>query len=59
MSEENVVNFRAATVYARKIQVSPKVVMLSGAHRGSMAACDNGYLIIEQEWFPVKKKKKN
>jgi len=56
MSEEDVVYFHAATVYARKIELGKKLVKLSGTHRGSSAACDDGYLIIEQRWFPVKKK---
>jgi len=56
MSDDNVVYFRAAIVYAMKIQLGKKLVRLTGGHRGSMAACDNGYLVIEQRWFPVKKK---
>jgi len=53
------IRFRAATVYAKKIVISPKLVAFTSAHRGQMAKLDEGILIIEQEWFPVKKDKTN
>jgi hypothetical protein len=43
--------FRAATVYARKISVREGLVRLSGVHRGKIAKIDNGYIIIEEQWF--------
>lgn len=46
--------FSAALVYARKIDVSPKVVTAFNVHRGRMAKLDTGFLIIEQQWFPKK-----
>jgi len=45
------VNFAAAVVFARKIVVSKKPVMLSGAHRGMKANLKNGWFIIEQKWY--------
>ena len=52
------VHFRTATVYARKIEMGKQLVVLTGTHRGRFAKCDNGFLIIEQAWFPMKKKEK-
>ena len=44
-------------VYARKIDIKPKIVNAFNVHRGSMASLDTGFLIIEEEWFPKKHKK--
>lgn len=43
--------FAAATAYARKIDVKPKIVVLTSSHRGRMATIDNGWIVIEQEWY--------
>jgi hypothetical protein len=43
--------FLAATAYARKIDVKPKIVTLTSSHRGRMATIDSGWIIIDQEWF--------
>ena len=45
------VNFEAAVVFARKIVVSKKPMMLTGAHRGMKANVDLGWLIIEERWY--------
>ena len=47
------VNFDAAVVFARKIDVSRKPIALTGSHRGVRAKVDMGWLIIEQRWFPA------
>jgi hypothetical protein len=44
--------FLAATAFARKIDVKKnRFVILTGSHRGQLAKIDNGWIIIEQEWF--------
>ena len=58
ISNSEPTHFRSATVYARKIEIGKKIIRLTGNHRGSYALCDNGYLVIEQAWFPIKKKEK-
>lgn len=45
------VNFAAAIVFARKIIVSKRPVMLTSSHRGKRAVVENGWLIIEQKWY--------
>ena len=45
------INFEAAVVFARKIVVSKKPIMLTGAHRGMKANVDLGWLIIEERWY--------
>ena len=45
------VNFEAAVVFARKIVVAKKPIMLTGAHRGMKASLDLGWLIIEERWY--------
>ncbi|MHB2036160.1 MAG: hypothetical protein ACYCPW_05390 [Nitrososphaerales archaeon] len=45
------VSFTTATVYARKIALSPKLVRLTGGHKGQMAKLDLGYLVVEKEWY--------
>lgn len=57
MPDDDIVYFHAATVFARKIELGKKLVILNNTHRGSSAACDDGYLVIEQHWYPMKKKK--
>jgi hypothetical protein len=47
------INFEAGVVFARKIMVSKKPIVLTGAHRGMKANVDMGWLIIEQRWFPT------
>lgn len=42
--------FTTATVYARKIKVSPKLFTY-GVHRISLAKLDTGYIIIEMPWY--------
>jgi hypothetical protein len=46
------VNFEAAVVFARKIVVAKKPIMLS-SHRGMKANVDYGWLIIEERWYPA------
>jgi hypothetical protein len=48
------INFHTAVVYARKIDVSNKLIRVWGVHRGQMAKLDTGYLVIEEKWFPKK-----
>jgi hypothetical protein len=45
------INFGAAVVFARKIDMAKKLVALTGAHRGMRANLDRGWLIIEQQWY--------
>ena len=45
------INFEAAVVFARKIVVSKKPIMLTGAHRGMKANIDLGWLIVEERWY--------
>jgi hypothetical protein len=44
--------FETATVYAGKINIMPRLVRLTGGHRGQMAKLDLGYLIVEKKWYP-------
>ena len=50
--ETKAIHFHTAVVYARKIDLSNKLVRVWGVHRGQMAKLDDGFLIIEEEWFP-------
>jgi len=43
--------FSAATACARKIDVKNKLVALTSSHRGYVATIDNGWIIIDQEWY--------
>lgn len=43
--------FAAATAYARKIDIKDKLVKLTSSHRGQVATIDNGWIIIDQEWY--------
>lgn len=44
--------FAAATAFARKIDHNKnKLIKLTGNHRGTMATIDQGWIIIEQEWY--------
>jgi hypothetical protein len=52
VDETKTFHFHAAVAYARKIDVSNKLVRIWGVHRGQMAKLDDGFLIIEEEWFP-------
>ncbi|MGA9387961.1 MAG: hypothetical protein WBV70_03945 [Candidatus Bathyarchaeia archaeon] len=45
------INFGASTVFARKIVVNKKPIMLTGKHKGMRATLDSGWMIIEQEWY--------
>jgi hypothetical protein len=45
------ISFTAATVYARKIVLAPKLVRLTEGHKGQVAKLDLGYLIVEKEWY--------
>jgi uncharacterized protein YggU (UPF0235/DUF167 family) len=47
------VNFTAATVFARKIDVAKRQVMLTGGHKGNKASLDIGWLIIDRQWYPA------
>ena len=47
------VNFEAGVVFARKILVSKKPIMLTGSHRGMKATVEMGWLIIEERWYPA------
>jgi hypothetical protein len=51
-AKSNVIDFIAATVYGRKIDLLPKLVMLTGGHKGQSAKVDLGYILIEKEWHP-------
>lgn len=55
MNDSNIIYFASATAYARKISILPRLVRLTGGHRGQMAKLELGYLIIEKRWYPVKK----
>ncbi len=55
MNNTDIIHFTAATAYARKINVSPQLVRLTGGHRGQTAKLDLGYLIIEKRWYPTNK----
>jgi hypothetical protein len=52
VDETKAIHFHAAVVYARKIDVNNKLVRVWGVHRGQMAKLDDGYIVIEEEWFP-------
>lgn len=45
--------FAAATAFARKIVVFKKPVRLTSGHRGKRASLDEGWLIIDQKWYPT------
>jgi len=47
------VNFESAAVFARKIVISKKPVMLTGSHRGMKAEVEIGWLIVDQKWYPA------
>jgi len=47
------VNFAAAMIFARKIIVSKKPIMLTSSHKGMKANVELGWLIIEQKWYPA------
>lgn len=49
---DDAIPFKKATAYARKINVSSKLVRLTKEHRGMSAKLKSGYLIIEREWYP-------
>jgi len=50
--KDDIVHFETATAYARKIDVPPKLVRLTGGHRGRMARLRFGYLVIDKKWYP-------
>jgi len=52
----SIINFVAATAFARKIEPCHRKNAFSSAHRGNMAKMEKGYLIIDQAWY-VKVKK--
>ena len=50
--ERSKILFLAATAFARKIDVKKNLVALSSSHRGQVATMDNGWIIIDQAWYP-------
>ncbi len=48
----DIIHFKLATVYARKIDVKKELVRLTGGHRGRVARVEKGYIIIEKRWYP-------
>jgi hypothetical protein len=44
--------FLSASAFARKINVKKNPIAFSSSHRGQFATIDDGYLIIDQEWYP-------
>ncbi len=49
---DDIVRFETATVYARKIAVAPKLIRLTGGHRGRKASLRLGYLVVDRSWYP-------
>ena len=43
--------FAAAVACAERIKMKEKRIQISGAHRGVMATLDNGWIIIEKQWY--------
>lgn len=43
--------FVAAIVYARSIDKKEKPIKGSSSHRTQMAKAEEGYLLIDQEWY--------
>jgi hypothetical protein len=52
------VHFNAATAFVRDARIvnHEKPIFLSGAHRGIRVTLDSGYILVEREWFSVKKR---
>ena len=50
-SKGSIVYFTKATAFARDIDLKPKLVKLSGSHRGKMADLEDGYIIIRKSWY--------
>jgi hypothetical protein len=50
--EETKVLFLSASAFARKIDVKKKIVAFSSSHRGQAATLDDGWIIIDQAWYP-------
>jgi len=46
------VHFKAATIFARKIDLRKDLVIMTGGHRGQSAKCREGFLIIDKPWYP-------
>lgn len=44
--------FLSASAFARKIDVKKKVIAFSSSHRGQTATLDDGWIIIDQAWYP-------
>ena len=51
------IDFLAATVFARKIVIGKKLVVLTGCDRGQKASLDVGWIIIDKQWYPASKPK--
>lgn len=49
------VNFKVASLFARKIDLKKESIRFTSGHRGMFAKCDRGYMIIEKQWEIVKK----
>ncbi|MBI2183583.1 MAG: hypothetical protein HYU39_01340 [Thaumarchaeota archaeon] len=47
----SIIRFTSAVAYARKIEVAPRLVTLTGGHRGRMAKMELGYVIVEKKWY--------
>lgn len=45
------INFAAASIFAEKFIVGKKKVRLTQTHRGHKALADNGWLIIDKQWY--------
>jgi hypothetical protein len=44
--------FLSASAFARKIEVRKQLVAFSGSHRGRAATLDDGWIIVDQAWYP-------
>jgi hypothetical protein len=48
------ITFLSASTWARKIEVKRTKTAFSSSHRGQFAKIDDGWLIIDQQWYPKK-----
>jgi len=51
VNQNNIYQFKAASIYARKIVLIKKPIRLTSGHRGQAARAWNGYIVIEKRWY--------
>ena len=53
------VHFSVATAFVRDARIfdHAKPIVLSAGHRGIRVSLDTGYILVEREWFSIKKRR--